>query len=93
MDTERTADQPDEARTDEGRDGGAYIGNRPELASETIPGGVRPGDERVAGHDSESSGVGKEKERVQGRRDEWPAGHRDASGPESQEGDEPGPNA
>jgi hypothetical protein len=59
-------------------DGGAYIGNRPELAEETIPGGVQPDDERVAAHDSRSSGSGKQDERVQGRGDEWPAGHREA---------------
>jgi hypothetical protein len=64
---------------DQGRlDGGAYIGNRPELAEETIPGGVQPDDERVAAHDSRSSGSGKQDERVQGRGDEWPGGHRQA---------------
>jgi hypothetical protein len=72
----------DEKRTkpdaDHPLDGGAYIGNRPELAEETIPGGVQPNDERVAAHDSRSSGGGKQEERVQGREDEWPAGHRDA---------------
>ena len=57
-------------------DSGAYIGNRPELAEETIPGGVDEEDERVAGYDSRSSGSGKEEERVQGRDDEWPGGHR-----------------
>lgn len=59
-------------------DGGAYIGNRPELAEETIPGGVQPEDERVAGHDSRSSGSGKADERERGRGDEWPAAHRQA---------------
>ena len=29
-------------------DPGAYIGSEPELASERIPGGVQPEDERVA---------------------------------------------
>lgn len=29
-------------------DPGAYIGSEPELEEETIPGGVQPGDERVA---------------------------------------------
>lgn len=33
-------------------DPGAYIGNEPELEEETIPGGVKPGDERVAAHDA-----------------------------------------
>ena len=35
---------------------GAYIGNRPEREAETIPGGVRPGDERIAANSSEPSG-------------------------------------
>ena len=33
-------------------DAGAYIGREPELAAETIPGGVKPGDVRIAAHDS-----------------------------------------
>jgi hypothetical protein len=63
----------------ERRDGGAYIGNRPELAEETIPGGVGDDAERVAAHDSHSSGEGKQSERLQGRDDEWPDGHREVS--------------
>jgi hypothetical protein len=35
---------------------GAYVGGRPERQAETIPGGVRPGDERIAANASESSG-------------------------------------
>jgi hypothetical protein len=66
---------------DEELDGGAYIGNRPELSSETIPGGVREDDERVAAHDTQSSGEGKLEDRVQGRDDEWPAGHREPETP------------
>jgi len=34
-------------------DPGAYVGNRPERQAETIPGGVRPGDERIAANSSE----------------------------------------
>jgi hypothetical protein len=34
--------------TDRELDPGAYIGREPELASETIPGGVQPDDDRVA---------------------------------------------
>jgi hypothetical protein len=59
------------------RDAGAYIGREPELAAETIPGGVRPGDERVAATDSESSGEGSAERRGQGGDDEWPTGHGD----------------
>jgi hypothetical protein len=62
-------------------DGGAYIGNRPEFAEETIPGGVREGDERVAANDSESSGEGKASERAQGDPSDWPHGHREADAP------------
>jgi hypothetical protein len=33
-------------------DPGAYIGQEPEREAETIPGGVKPGDERIAAHDA-----------------------------------------
>ncbi len=33
-------------------DPGAYIGHEPELEEESIPGGVKPGDERVAAYGS-----------------------------------------
>jgi hypothetical protein len=36
----------------ERRDPGAFIGQEPEREEETIPGGVKPGDERVAAHDA-----------------------------------------
>ncbi len=67
---------------DDRRDGGAYIGNRPEAAEDTIPGGLSEDDERVAAHDTQSSGEGKAAERVEGRTDEWPAGHREADVPQ-----------
>jgi hypothetical protein len=38
--------------TDE-RDPGAYIGHEPELEEESIPGGVKPGDERIAAYGSQ----------------------------------------
>ena len=41
------------------RDAGAYVGREPELAEETIPGGVTDKDERVAGWASRSSGPGE----------------------------------
>jgi hypothetical protein len=34
-------------------DPGAYIGRKPELEEESIPGGVKPGDERVAAYNSQ----------------------------------------
>ncbi len=55
-------------------DPGAYIGHEPELSSETIPGGVGPEDERVAGTATQSTGVGAAEKRP----DEpaAPSGHR-----------------
>jgi hypothetical protein len=41
-----------EPQPDDDLDAGAYIGREPELENETIPGGVKPGDERVAAYDS-----------------------------------------
>jgi hypothetical protein len=35
-------------------DPGQYIGHEPELAADRIPGGVRPDDERVAAHSTQS---------------------------------------
>ncbi len=60
------------------RDPGAYIGHEPEMAAETIPGGVHDEDERVAAADTRSTGAGAEDRRQQGRDDEWPEGHREA---------------
>lgn len=39
---------PGDARREPRRDPGAYIGRMPERATETIPGGLGPKDERVA---------------------------------------------
>ncbi|MFL5756679.1 MAG: hypothetical protein ACJ77N_10310 [Chloroflexota bacterium] len=58
-------------------DAGAYIGHEPERATETIPGGVRPGDERVSAVDTESTGVGRPDRRNQ--REDAPEGHRQGS--------------
>lgn len=48
-------------------DPGAYIGNEPEREEESIPGGVQPGDERIAAH---STQVGP-------KREPEPTGHRE----------------
>lgn len=32
---------------------GAYVGRKPERMAETIPGGVRPEDERIAAHSTQ----------------------------------------
>lgn len=75
MDERRTSDS--HPHTGE-RDAGAYIGHEPEMAAETIPGGVHDEDERVAAADTRSTGAGGEERRQQGRDDEWPEGHRQA---------------
>ena len=49
---DRTAD-PD-ARPDEP---GAYVGNRAERQAETIPGGVRDDDQRIAAHSTQPAPV------------------------------------
>jgi hypothetical protein len=36
------------------RDPGQYIGRKPERATESIPGGIRPDDERVAAHSTQA---------------------------------------
>jgi hypothetical protein len=33
---------------------GAYVGRKPERQAETIPGGVRPDDERIAAHSTQA---------------------------------------
>jgi hypothetical protein len=55
-------------------DPGAYIGHEPELAAETIPGGVQDDDERVAAHSTQGTGSGRPEER--GQPAGPPAGHR-----------------
>ena len=55
-------------------DPGAYIGHEPEPASETIPGGVGPRDERVAAVATQSTGVGRPDQR--GQPADEPGGHR-----------------
>ena len=55
-----TSDRDHDATDDpEGHpaDPGAYVGNRPERQAETIPGGVRPGDERIAAHSTQTKPV------------------------------------
>jgi hypothetical protein len=49
MGDERTADVGGQGALDPG----AYIGSEPEFEAETIPGGVKPGDQRVSAYDSQ----------------------------------------
>ena len=62
---------------DKPRDPGAYIGHEPELSAETIPGGVRPDDERVAGTATQSGGEGAAEKRSDSGTP--PSGHRQGS--------------
>ena len=50
--TDRRTDPTDDplAHPDEP---GAYVGRKPERQAETIPGGVRPDDERIAAHSTQ----------------------------------------
>jgi hypothetical protein len=56
--------KPDEA--------GAYIGHEPEREAETIPGGVRQDDQRIAANSSALGRVTRE--------DSTPTGHREGGG-------------
>lgn len=51
MNREPERDQPTEEP-----DAGSYIGREPERATETIPGGIHPEDERVAAHSTRPDG-------------------------------------
>jgi hypothetical protein len=62
--------RPDDRQRDQKpRDPGAYIGRMPERQAETIPGGVRPDDERIAAHSTQvGDGAGERND---------PSGHRE----------------
>ena len=68
MTDERRPDDREEA------DPGAFLGTGGEWAADSIPDGPQPGDERVAGTATQSSGVGALDRHVQG--DDAPSGHR-----------------
>jgi len=84
MTTKRDRDTAESGRANT-PDAGAYIGHEPEMAAETIPGGVDDTDERVAAGDTRSTGAGALDEQQQGRDDEWPHGHR--QGPDASDDD------
>ncbi|MGI8703395.1 MAG: hypothetical protein ACR2JZ_02640 [Candidatus Limnocylindrales bacterium] len=58
-------------------DPGAYIGHEPELSADTIPDGVQPDDDRIAGNASQSSGTGAGQTNAQ--EPDTPEGHRQGS--------------
>jgi hypothetical protein len=62
---ERAREHPDEA--------GAYIGRQPERGADTIPGGVRPDDERIAAGQTQATGGDP------GASGQAPEGHREGS--------------
>jgi hypothetical protein len=62
------------------QDPGAFIGHEPERAADSIPGGVRPDDERVAASQSES-GVPGEPDRDSSATGEGTEGVIDPRGP------------
>lgn len=76
--TDRPTDASEDARrgtdAEHPEDAGAYIGHEPERATETIPGGLGPRDERVAAVATQSTGVGRPDER--GQPADEPSGHR-----------------
>jgi hypothetical protein len=45
--------QPTADPTAHPHDAGAYVGNRPERQAETIPGGIRDDDERIAANSTQ----------------------------------------
>ena len=52
MDDHETPHDPTDDPLAHPNEPGAYVGNRPERQAETIPGGVHPGDERIAANSS-----------------------------------------
>ena len=52
---------------------GAYVGRKPERQAETIPGGVRPDDERIAAHSTQTGETSSTEETPSGHREGRPA--------------------
>ncbi len=65
---ERNDPTDDPTRT-EGLDPGAFVGQRPERQAETIPGGVRPDDERIAAHSTQVGDSSSERTDPSGHRE------------------------
>ncbi|HSH21972.1 MAG TPA: hypothetical protein VK992_05135 [Candidatus Caenarcaniphilales bacterium] len=58
------------------QDPGAYLGSKPELASDSIPGGVQRKDERIAGEATQSLGPAKRGANPDEGWQDGPEGHR-----------------
>ena len=69
--TDERQDRPESGDADRG----AFLGSGREWAADSIRDGPQPGDERIAGEATQSTGVGALDTRDQGG-DEEPAGHR-----------------
>jgi hypothetical protein len=52
---------------------GAYVGRKPERQAETIPGGVRPDDERIAAHSTQAGETETTETTPEGHREGRPA--------------------
>jgi hypothetical protein len=57
-------------------DAGAFVGHERELAVESIPGGLRRDDQRVAAYASQSDAIANAKDIPEEERG-WPEGHRE----------------
>ena len=58
-------------------DPGAFIGHEPELAQETIPGGIQRGDERISAVATQSTGPAARGANPDEGWKDWPEGHRE----------------
>ena len=73
----RNKDKAEQSEPD--LDPGAFIGKEPELAAETIPGGVQRGDERIAAGATQSTGPANRGANPDDGWSRWPEGHREGS--------------
>ena len=64
-----TNDPTEDPTRTEGLDPGAFVGQRPERQAETIPGGVRPDDERIAAHSTQVGAGGAVRDDPSGHRE------------------------
>lgn len=76
--TAERPDRPSDHALDHPDEAGAYIGREPERAADTIPGGVRPDDERIAAHSTQGSLPGRPEEHDRAAQE--PTGDDDPSG-------------
>jgi hypothetical protein len=69
-DQTRPHDPTDDPTRTEGLDPGAFVGREPERQAETIPGGIREDDERIAANSTQVGATGRE---------DPPSGHREGA--------------